>query len=159
MPRPNQQPKIVSKLEYVSYLSKLTAQLSVGYVLCLVGTLGFIVSIVVVLLDMEDIALSAMHSGFRSGTWHSPGMFLLIIVGGCCGLVARAGYLAVNMAERMGPVLPLTRQNAAQLPEKESLLRASSASDAPKEELLRAASSGPETPVEQLLRPDLHETS
>jgi hypothetical protein len=59
----------------------------------------------------------------------------------------------LEKADQLEPLVPLTRQTAEQLPDEQSLVRASSEpSKGQQAVLLRAAGSDPHTPPEELLR-------
>jgi len=65
-----------------------------------------------------------------------------------------------NLGRKMPPIAPITPQNAKQLPEIETLVRASNLPPSHQQaELLRATSQGSETPPEELLRATLKDTN
>lgn len=144
MPPEKPQPKFVSWAEYLRYRSKKAALTSVGPLLYIPGVLCLVISGVWMLIFTVARIMQWSEHDFA-------GLFIPLF-GSCGWILTWCGKRAMAKADQMEPVQPLTRQSATQLPEEESLLRASSASSSPQDELLRAASFGQETPAEELLR-------
>jgi hypothetical protein len=142
--------RVVSKGQYISYLAKKAGLSSVSGLLFCSGLMGLLLAGCGLLASVLMLFGSA-----------SPGSDLPISliwaslsIGVASLLVERIGFEGIKEAQKMTPVLPLTRHNVEQLPEPESLVRASSEPAAEQcDVLLRAAHPGQETPAEQLLRP------
>jgi hypothetical protein len=145
--------RILSKGQYVFHLGKKVTLAPFGCLLCLLGGLGLLIALCMaitvvsgwlsLLFSQNSIDLGILVTGF--------------VVMGLTGSLSLAslwtGLKAIEAVTEMEPVAPLTRHTAEQLPEPESLVRASSEPAIEQSDvLLRAAHPGQETPAEELLR-------
>jgi hypothetical protein len=145
-----QRKRIVSKEQYITYLAKKAGLSSVSGLLFCSGLMGLLLAGCGLLASVLTLFGSASSDSdlFISLIWASSSIGVISL------LVGRIGFEGIKEAKKMTPVLPLTRHNVNQLPEPESLVRASAEPPAEQSDvLLRAAQPGQETPAEQLLRP------
>ena len=136
-----QNKKLVSKRTYFAYLTSKLGVGAGGFILFMVGSFFAIFFAV----TFAGAALSILHPEFN---------LVYMAISGLFSIVAYTGSRLIRKAQKLEPLAPITRQNAAMLPVAESLVRPSQANDAPLERvLLRATYEGADTPVEELLRP------
>lgn len=149
----NKRKRVVSKIAYLGHLGKQATLFSSGTLVFFLGALGVFCGLIVI---VGILPMWWMQWGNDPGTALSSlpmGLLVCFMLSGISLGVCKLGIGMMQSAEEMEPVVPLTRDAAAQFSAEESLVRASSEPAIPPEEvLLRAAASGSETPAEQLLR-------
>ncbi len=148
-------PRIVSKTRYLGYLSRLAMLHGSGTILLLLGSMGAVICVGILIVSIVGWALC----GFAHPGILMLGLGFSLFAGFPSMLAIRLGIGQCEKANRMEPVIPLTRQSAEQLPAEESLVRASSEpADVQPEVLLRAAGSDMQTPPQELLRANRSES-
>src|SRR5689334_1615108 len=109
-----QQPRVVSKAEYIKYLATQVRLQSTGvFLLC--GAMCSVIAVIVV----PAVACS------EGGGIGLLGLLLAVACGFAAIMCFKAGTKQCEKADSIEPVVPLTRRTAAQLPEPQSLVRAS----------------------------------
>lgn len=136
--------RIVSKGKYVSFLGIKAAISVIAIVASLLGLAALFL-----VLWLVPWVLNPMEG---DSIWELliPLLILACLASGLWCIV----FASVRGIQKMEPVVPLTRHNTGDLPEEETLVRASEEPPANQSNvLLRAAQGSQETPEEQLLRP------
>jgi excisionase family DNA binding protein len=141
-------PRIVSKSRYLRYLSQKAALDGAGTLLFVFGIVGAAACVVLLFIDVWWSLGEPVDDDPRG----LVGLPVCLLAGGLFVLMAQSGFRQMKKAERLEPLVPLTRQTADQLPAEQSLVRASSEPSEQQAVLLRAAAGSPETAPEQLLR-------
>lgn len=135
--------RIVSKTRFVACLASRGAHRAVGW-LMFTCALVFVLIVLVILTGVVREGMPPIHDA-------------IIVVGFgllCIREAILIGQRSLKHASLMEPLAPLTRRTAADLPEPESLVRASEEPvQAAGKVLLRAVRDTQEEPVEELLRP------
>lgn len=143
--------RVVSKLEYVGHLGKKGSLYSAGVVLYCIGAVGLVVDFLLALGTLFALLKFGKESG-AAILLIGAGGTLEVIVGGLCYSLMLFGGRGIATSDNLEPVIPLTRQNAAQMPAEDSLVRASAEPTTPSDTLLRAANVSVGAPQEELLR-------
>ena len=139
--------RVVTKGRYITFLGKKVAYFS---------TFSLFAVMTLICGGMFLVMLGSSIAAGLDGDIFSTFLRVIGIVffGGCTEFTGRYTMLAWKELDLIEPVVPLTRHNTGDLPEEESLVRASEAPPAYQSDvLLRAAQGSQETPQEQLLRP------
>lgn len=136
--------RVVSRHAYVSFLCKK------------VGWMSAVAIASVVVFAATGLFVYMCMQGQKPMTYdeEAGNMWFSVISLVCIGVFMFGAFAAGEQAKTIEPVVPLTRHNAGDLPEDESLVRASEEPPTHQADvLLRAAQGNRETPEEQLLRP------
>jgi hypothetical protein len=142
--------RILSKPQYIVHLGKRMTLAPFGCLLCLIGCVGLFLALCLsILLVCAGLSLLFYHKSDGLGFW----LVSTLLVGSLSLEALWTGLKAIEAFTEMKPAAPFTRQNVEQLPEPESLVRASAEPPAEQSDvLLRAAQHGQRTPAEELLR-------
>jgi hypothetical protein len=145
---PQEAPRVVSKTRYLRYLSQKAVLWAAGTSLFLLGVMGVMACV--------GALIACLTLANPYPLWSIPNIGVSVVCllpVALCVLLARSGISQMDRAERLEPLVPLTRQNAEQLPAEQSLVRASSEpAEQQQAVLLRAAGSDTQTPAHELLR-------
>jgi hypothetical protein len=132
------QKRVVRWKEYAESAGKKGIMNSLGWVF-LVGGLLLLIPGIPLVLSVVSGSLIGLCAGVPLSVFGLIGIFM--------------SKTLFEKVEEMEPIALLTKENAKQLPEVETLVRASDLPPSHQQaELLRAAQTGPETPPEELLR-------
>ena len=145
--KPPKRLRLVSKGQYVSALLDKGASHTLAFILCGSGC-GFLIVLLRIIWLAEALRSDATLPVDTTSTIAWFGLLSVLSVG-----IIWYGIKIFKAAERIEPVAPITRHNTGDLPEVETLVRASNVPPShPQEELLRAVRQPLDTPPEQLLR-------
>ena len=144
--------QIVSKGEYVGRLGSKAFFSAVGIIMlwfCAIGVFATICLLFTLFFILYP-DLTKMDVAIRFIIFLS---LCLPLVGVVLFLLGYVGRLAIRRGRQVDPGIPFTRENTADLPAEDSLVRASE-EPTPEQQtvLLRAAVQGQETPAEELVR-------
>jgi hypothetical protein len=147
--------RVLSRAEYILYISRKWGLTSLGRLLLLFGALGTLLAILGVdfFLLLQPFCWFAVPTAEGALTGYELVWCILALI--LSLFLAFLGKRAMRSANQMEPVLLLSPRLADQVPAKESLVRACATPELPLKSLqLRAARFEQETAPEQLLRPE-----
>jgi hypothetical protein len=147
---------VVSKWRYLGHLGTKTILRSVG---CVSMAFTVIAGMFAVFFVVDHFYPTLVNNDLTPGSQAAMIAGLTVFALIAMPVLRFIGLLFATAA-RMDPVVPLTRNTAADLPETESLVRASTEPPQQQETvLLRAAQSDAATPSQELLRPGVSGSS